>query len=148
MLLTENDNIQVNKFYMKRNASDFLGFLPVLDPDVHSYYSVSNEHPNKIFDRVSPVFGGYNMSIKTDQEYWYAQETLPSGTRHNTILEHEFYRDEWLERFKRCKYCVWFVGCDDGDKFMRFESKDDALDFLNNIDFFDEINEHPLCQNW
>lgn len=133
---------------MDRYASDFLGFLPVLDHENNSYYTVSNEHPEREYERVSPIFGEYNDTIRTELEWWYEQPELPKGTRLEQVLNHEFYRGDVLERIDRCNYCVWFVGCDDGDKFMRFESKKDALDFFKYIDFYDEIEEHPLCQNW
>lgn len=148
MLLQVKDNISVAKFYMEYGVRDFLGFLPVIDPDNHSYYTVANDHPERIYERVSPVFGEYNNDIVSELESWYSQETLPKWTREEQKLEHEFYRGEVLERLERCKYCIWFVGCDDGDKFMRFESKESALEFLNNITAFDFVDEHPLCQYW
>lgn len=148
MLLQEEDNILVGRFYMQRNVSEFLGFLPVCDHEERGYYSVANDHPNRVYERVSPTFGEYNKNILTELEYWYQQPELPKGSRVESVLEHEFYRDEVLDRIERCPYCVWFVGCDDGDKFMRFESKDAALEFFETIDFFDEIEDHPLCQYW
>lgn len=148
MLQQECNNIKVNPFYMNRNASDFLGFLPVLDHEENSYYTVENIHPEKNYERVSPVFGEYNTDVRTEKEWWYEQEQLPKGSREVHVLDHEFYRGEVLERIARCPYCVWFVGCDDGDKFMRFESKEAALEFFKYIDFYDEIDAHPLCQHW
>lgn len=148
MLQQECDNILVSPFFMERNATDFLGFLPVLDCEENSYYTVANEHPERHYERVSPIFGEYNADIRTELEWWFEKPELPEGSRLNQVLEHEMYRGEVLERIERCQYCVWFVGCDDGDKFMRFESKAAALEFFSNVDFYDEIDEHPLCQNW
>lgn len=148
MLQQECDNISVSPFFMERNASDFLGFLPVLDPEENGYYTVANDHPERHYERVSPIFGEYNTDIRTELEWWYEQPELPKGSRLDRVLEHEFYRGEVLERIERCPYCVWFVGCDDGDKFMRFESKEAALEFFSSVDFFDEVDEHPLCQYW
>lgn len=148
MLQQECDNIKVDPFYMNRRRTDFLGFLPVLNPEENGYYTVANIHPEKNYERVSPVFGEFNTDIRTEMEWWYAQEELPKGSRLERVLDHEIYRDEWLERITLCPYCVWFVGCDDGDKFMRFESKEAAIDFFKHIDFYDEVDVHPLCQNW
>ena len=148
MLLQTSDNIMIASYYMQRSNSGFLGFLPVLDPDEHTYYTVCNEHPYREYERVSPIFGEHNPNIRTELEYWYMQPELPKGSRHSLVLNHELYRDEIIERIERCPYCVWFVGCDDGDKFMRFENKDAALEFFKYIDFFDEVYEHPLCQHW
>ena len=148
MLQQEKHNIRVAKFYMERSVGEFLGFLPVLDPEENGYYTVSNDHPNRFYERVSPIFGERNTDIRTELEWWYEQPELPKGSRLDMVLDHEIYRGEVLERIERCPYCVWFVGCDDGDKFMRFESKEAALEFFSDIDFYDEIDEHPLCQNW
>lgn len=148
MLLQESDNIKIASYYTKRSDTEFLGFLPALDPDEHSYYTVSNEHPHRDYDRVSPIFGVLNLNIRTELEHWYIQPELPKGSRLKLVLNHELYRDEVIERIERCPYCVWFVGCDDGDKFMRFENKEAALEFFKYIDFFEEIVSHPLCQPW
>lgn len=147
MLLPESDQIQVEPYYRTMSTREFLGYLLVDDVDQHGYYTVSNSAPNPVCERVSPVFGEYNDTVMTDLECWYEKPTY-KGMRENDALQHEYYRDEYLERLSTHKYCVWFMGCDDGDKFMRFESKESAIEFLNNIELFDEIDDHPHCQMW
>ncbi|EPQ9499998.1 hypothetical protein ACUYQI_000703 [Salmonella enterica subsp. enterica serovar Braenderup] len=147
MLLQIEDHIEVPRYYMSRCENDeLLGFLPVLVPDQHSYYTVENISPSREFDRVSPVFGSYSDVI-TDSEYWY-QKPIHKNAREEDKLQHEYYRDEFLERLETHKYCVWFVGCDDGDNFIRFESKDKALEYLSSIEYFEEIYNNPHCQLW
>lgn len=133
------NNVDVHKFY-KSYSSEFLGFIPVLDPNYSccSYYSVENIHPNAEYERVVPCFEFNNEEIFEVEEFFFKEtETLSKKIREDLKLEHEIYRDEYIENFKK-KYVVLFVGCDDGDKVMRFESKQHALDFLSNI-YFDEI---------
>lgn len=148
MILQESDNIKVNKFYVSSKYNEFLGYIPVLDHDTHSYYTVQNDHEHKNFERVSPIMGRYDHELITEVEEWYFRQSLPPKSREEDVLRHELYRDEYIERFSTHKYCVWFIGCDDGDSFMRFESKESALEFLSNIDFFDEIYIHPHRQMW
>lgn len=146
VVLTYKDNIDIPEYYKTRSGCELLGFMPALDHERHSYYTVENIHPNAEYLRVSPVFGKFS-DTKTDLEYWY-EKPPGKGMKEEHRLQHEFYRDEFLERLETHKYCVWFEGCDDGDSFMRFESKEKALEFLEEIELFDEIYEHPLRQMW
>ena len=145
-MLQYTDNIEIKEYYKTRFGCELMGFMPALDSEVHSYYTVENIHPNAEYSRVSPVFGKY-CDAMTDLELWY-EAGVPKGLREEQRLLHELYRDEYLLRTQTHKYCVWFEGCDDGDSFMRFESKESALEFLEETNFFDEIYEHPERQTW
>lgn len=147
MLLQIDDGIEVPEYYKRSGTHcEFLGFLPMID-DRHSYYTVENIGTCSVYNRVSPVFGELNTVIMTDSERWY-EDPISDGAREESRLQHEYYRDEILQRVKNCPYCVWFIGCDDGDTFMRFESKETAMEFLNSVFSFDEIFEHQDSQYW
>lgn len=146
MMLQRTDGIEVQSYFRTRTKNDeFLGFLPVLN-DALNYYSVPNIGVNTEVERVTPVFGKFS-DVMTDIEYWYEKDISPKA-REEDKLQHEYYRDEFLERVKTHKYCVWFVGCDDGDIFMRFFDKEDAVSFISTVEFFDEIYNHPNSMNW
>ena len=130
---------------------NFLCYIPVLDPEYKgcTYYSCENTHPNKIYDRVVPC---YHLNVDDDwknpHEDWFFRETLPKGIRHDLVLEHAVLRDEYVHRFNTMKYIVRFIGCDDGDKIMRFHNKEDALEFLNSTKSFDEIYDNDFLMEY
>lgn len=145
-MLQRSDGIEIPDYFRTRTKDDeFLGFLPVLD-EALNYYSVENIGECTEYNRVTPIFGKFS-DIMTDLEYWYEKDIHPKA-REEDKLQHEYYRDEALERVRTHKYCVWFVGCDDGDIFMRFIDKEDALNFISTVEFFDEIYEHPNSMHW
>ncbi|AFC21589.1 hypothetical protein GAP32_139 [Cronobacter phage vB_CsaM_GAP32] len=135
-----HDNIEVNCNHLLNRT--LLGFLPVFDVEYNSisYYSVENIHPNREYERVVPC---YHLEVSDDwvceQEHFFMQECLPPKSRENLVLLHEIYRDEYIDNFTNKKYIVIFVGCDDGDKIMRFKDHNDAVKFLNGISYYDEI---------
>lgn len=146
-MLQREDGIEVQDYYTSTPLnSEFLGFLPLID-DCLQYYTVENIGSDKSIERVTPVFGEYNDSVMTDQEHWYSTNVSKS-TREEKRLQHEYYRDEFLQRFETCKYCVWFIGCDDADYFMRFESKESALEYLSTVSSFDEVYENEYAMVW
>lgn len=124
------------------NSSELLGYLPVLDEDYNaiSYYSCENMHPNSEHKRVVPCYH-FNVNddyILSDEEF-FMQECLPPKSREDLVLFHEVYRDDFIKNFNEKKFIVIFVGCDDGDKYMRFKDRESAIEFLNSITYYDEI---------
>lgn len=145
-MLQREDGIETQSYFHSRRDCEFLGFLPICD-DALTYYSVQNIGTNTEYERVTPVFGEYNNEIQTEIESWF-QNPFKGKGREEDRLRHEYYRDEFLKRFEECKYCVWFLGCDDADYFMRFKTKEDALQYLTSVDFFDEVYENEQSMMW
>lgn len=145
-MLQREDGIDVNDFFYNKLDTELLGFLPLGD-DCLQYYSVENIGTNTDHERVTPVVGEYNNDIKTELEMWY-ESSVSTSIREEKRLQHEYYRDEFLGRFETHKYCVWFVGCDDSDYFMRFESKETALEYLSTVTSFDEVYENEYAMVW
>lgn len=146
-MLQREDGIEVHDFYTRSPiGADFLGFLPLID-DCLQYFTVENIGSDKTIERVTPVFGEYNNTVMTDLEHWYST-TVNKSEREEKRLQHEYYRSEFLDRFDNHKYCVWFMGCDDSDYFMRFESKESALEYLSTVTSFDEVYENEYSMMW
>ncbi|SOK58410.1 hypothetical protein [Yersinia phage fHe-Yen9-04] len=127
---------------LRFNDSELLGYLPVFDEDhkAISYYSCENMHPEYEYRRVVPC---YQYKVSEDwtaaEEDFFMQEHLPKKSRGYLVLQHEIYRDDYIKNFQDNKYVVIFVGCDDGDKVMRFKDRDSAINFLESITYYDEI---------
>ena len=146
MLLQLEDGVSAEHYTNRIHNKELLGFLPILC-DGLSYYSMNNIGTNSDFERITPVLGEYRDNIRTDLEYWYLDD-FKKGGREEDRLQHEMYRDDYIERIETHQYCVWFVGCDDGDLFMRFKTKEDALEYLECVDFLDEVYKDPYCMYW
>lgn len=122
--------------------SELLGYLPVFDEEFNaiSYYSCENLHPDREHNRVVPC---YQYSIgdnwTTAEENFFMLEELHPKSREEDKLRHEIYRDDYIQNFNDNKYVVIFVGCDDGDKIMRFKDREHAIEFLEGITYYDEI---------
>lgn len=145
-MLQRDDGIEVPEYFRKRlGTEDFLGFLPVLD-DALTYFTVENIGSESKYVRVTPIYGQFS-DAKTDIELWYEKD-ISKKAREDDKLQHEYYRDDVLSRVATHKYCVWFLGCDDADTFMRFIDKEHALQYLNTVEFFDEVYESPTAMIW
>lgn len=141
------DKVTVPEYYTSSTLRDFFGFVPVLDCETHSYYSVENEHPDAEFKRVTPVFGGIRNAPYCMEEYFLERGVIEkkdykksdiSGT-YEQYLEH--YK-KVLDNIKNNPYLLTFVGCDDGDTGIRFPDKETALKYAQNeIVYFDEVYE-------
>lgn len=124
------------------NDSELLGYLPVFDEDFNaiSYYSCENLHPEREYNRVVPC---YHYNVRDDwtsnEEEFFMQESLHPKAREDQVLRHEIYRDDYINNYNENKYVVIFVGCDDGDKVMRFKDRNAAIEFLEGITYYDEI---------
>lgn len=132
----------VNTSWGFRFNSELLGYLPVFDEDFNaiSYYSCENLHPEREYNRVVPcyhykVYDGW----MSNEEEFFMQESLHPTAREDQVLRHEIYRDDYIKNYNENKYIVIFVGCDDGDKVMRFKDREHAIEFLNSITYYDEI---------
>lgn len=133
------------------SGSELLGYLPVLDEQFAaiSYYSCENIHPEREHNRIVPCFH-YNVNDEwqSNEEQFFMQKSLDKKVREDQKLRHEIYRDDYIKNFNENKFVVIFVGCDDGDKIMRFKDQDAALTFLKNITFYDEIfDTHEMLMN-
>jgi len=131
--------------------SELLGYLPVLDEHFGaiSYYSCENLHPEREYNRVVPCFQhNVNDEWRSNEEQFFMQESLDKKAREEQKLRHEIYRDDYIKNFNENKFLVIFVGCDDGDKIMRFKDREAAITFLKNIAFYDEIfDTHEMLMN-
>jgi hypothetical protein len=136
-----HDKVNVNWTFCY-NSDRLLGYLPVFDEDFRaiSYYSCENMHPEAEHRRVVPCYH-YHIweDWMTSEEEYYMQETLSPKTSYNSVLHHEIYRDDYIKNYNENKFVVMFVGCDDGDKFMRFKDRESAIEFLESITYYDEI---------
>lgn len=130
---------------------DFLGYVPVLDPTYNgcAYYSCENVHPEREYERVVPC---YHLNVENEwinpTEQWCMQPSLPRGVHHDLVLQHQVLKDDYIERFNTMKYIVMFIGCDDGDKIMRFLNKEHALEYLNSVSSFEEIYDNDFIMEY
>lgn len=132
----------VNTSWGFRFNSELLGYLPVFDEDFNaiSYYSCENLHPEREYNRVVPCYHyNVNEDWQSAEEEFFMRESLHKKAREDQKLRHEVYRDDYIKNFNENKYVVIFVGCDDGDKVMRFKDREAAIEFLNSITYYDEI---------
>ncbi len=65
---------------------------------------------------------------------------------HQFIFDSEFYRTDdersvYLHHFRKHPIVVLFFGCDDGHVGMRFATRNDAMDFLNSLEVFEDVFE-------
>ena len=65
---------------------------------------------------------------------------------HQFIFDSEFCRTDdergvYLHHFRKHPIVVLFFGCDDGHVGMRFATRNDAMDFLNSLDVFEDVFE-------
>ncbi|QOI72160.1 hypothetical protein pEaSNUABM50_00136 [Erwinia phage pEa_SNUABM_50] len=135
---------------LRFNDSELLGYLPVFDEEYKaiSYYSCENMHPEYEYRRVVPCYQ-YKVSDEwtSSEEDFFMQEKLPKKSREDLVLQHEIYRDDYIKNFQDNKYVVIFVGCDDGDKVMRFKDRESAIKFLEGITYYDEIFDDMLLMS-
>ncbi|QOI71076.1 hypothetical protein pEaSNUABM12_00138 [Erwinia phage pEa_SNUABM_12] len=135
---------------LRFNDSELLGYLPVFDEEYKaiSYYSCENIHPEYEYRRVVPCYQ-YKVSEEwtSSEEDFFMQEKLPKKSREDLVLQHEIYRDDYIKNFQDNKYVVIFVGCDDGDKVMRFKDRESAIKFLEGITYYDEIFDDMLLMS-
>lgn len=131
---------------------ELLGWLPVFDEDFNAitYYSCRNEHPEAEYNRVVPCF---HIQVSDDwttcKEDFFFLEKLRKGAREKDVLLHEIYRDDYIKNFNENKFVVLFVGCDDGDKVMRFKDREAAIEFLECTEYYDEIfDTHDMLMEY
>lgn len=138
-MIHDKVNVNWNNVF---KSSELLGYLPVFDEDFNaiSYYSCENLHPDSEFKRVVPCYH-YNVSDDwtTNEEEFFMREALHPKAREDLVLRHEIYRDDYIKNFNENKFVVIFIGCDDGDKVMRFKDRTSAIEFLDSITYYDEI---------
>lgn len=147
MLISEG--IEVHDFYSTNNDYEFIGYLPVLDIERHSYYTLENLNTKSVHKRVSAIFGLINSTGYLINEFRFNNPY--------TKLEFKKYKirgsyEDYLESQIKIKkevldkpYVLVFVGCDDGDVGMRFKDKEQALEFLEIAENFDDVYFHPDC---
>lgn len=66
---------------------------------------------------------------------------------HQFIFDSEFYRTDeelgvYMHHFRTHPIVVFFFGCDDGHVGMRFATRQNALEFLNAMEVFEDIFEY------
>lgn len=173
MLLNQKQAKMENRGYFSgfsKKPYTLLGFLPLLS-DCYQYYTMKAEYSldtsivedlmnrqiwkdytkNEI-THVSPIFGGIDPSFQTDTEYYAAeqQKWVEDGLPHKKSFT--FKDDERLEILKNRsenQYILFFHGCDDGHFALRFKNAQDAKEYLEMVETFDDVmeNENLICLN-
>lgn len=114
--------------YMTEFNCKFLGFVPALPDNNHwsqSYYCIRDRTDDAELRRYSPVLYLHTDKFLFDSEY--------------TIAKYE----ECLAKYESKRHILFFVGCDDGHVGLRFESKEQALEYYENLVFFEQVFNHP-----
>lgn len=137
---------KVDSYWYEPNNPSFIGCVPVLDPEYGAceYYSCENVHPEKEYDRIVPCYHHkVDSEWMTDIEKWYFEQTLNDNIRPDSDT-----RNHFIHRFYTLKYIVRFIGCDNGDKLLRFVDKEHALEYLNSVSSFEEIYDNEFLMEY
>lgn len=173
MLLNQKQAKMENRGYFSgfsKKPYNLLGFLPLLS-DCYQYYTMKAENNldksivEDLMNRqiwkdytkneityVSPIFGGIDPRFQTDNEYYAAeqQKWAENGLPHKKSFT--FKDDERLAILKNRsenQYILFFHGCDDGHFALRFKNEQDAKEYLEMVETFDDVmeNENLICLN-
>lgn len=147
------DEIKVIDYFKKFvSGSNLLGFIPVQDHEQHSYYSVECEHP--IYKRVVPVFAVPPKRVQ--QVYIKSKQTMVEQPVPEFVFDSEDSKlrskqkevaEAMQKHIEENPFVLFFMGCDDGHKGMRFKNEQEAMEYLQMFDFFDEIINEKNMQN-
>jgi hypothetical protein len=153
MLLNVNE-VKVDDYFKKyTTGSKLIGFIPVKDSNnaLISYYSVACEHP--IYKRVVPVFAipphrtqpvyvkaTKKMVDKPLPEFVFDSEDSALNSKKKEVSS------AMKKHFDENPFVLFFKGCDDGHKGMRFKNEQEAMEYLQMFDFFDEVIDEKDMQ--
>lgn len=143
-MLMQNIELYNNLQFQSREM-ETLGYLPVLDLEALRYFTLPTTAKNPELSRVSFIQGFFDNTFITPKEEFYLKDKVEKHLSQQIKDDYTLNRQSFIDNFNNHKYCVMFWGFDDSHYFMRFKDKNQAVDFLNNIDFFDQIIEHPLA---
>lgn len=150
-----HEGVDVQDFYKKISANEeFLGYLPVLDHERHSYHSCENLGSDTSHIRVVPVLGEYSPMLDKDENFrlsdyeLYYHYDLSKKAPRKLKKEWECNRDRVLDNIRKKPYFVIFVGCDDSSYCMRFTNKEEALEYLELAENIDDIFDDPDMMTW
>ena len=146
-MLLKIDDVKVNDYFKKHiTGSTLIGFVPVKDPDdgIISYYSVACGH--SIYKRVVPVFA--IPPNRTQQIFSTAKRAMVEQKLPDFVFDSENFKltnknkeiaDSMKKHLEENPFVLFFRGGDDGHKGMRFKNEQEAMEYLEMFDFFDEV---------
>lgn len=147
-----------------RKEAELVAVIPALnheDTNSRSYFSVgtidNGEENNHI--RVSPVFmyindgfndpvnEPYNPDIKffifdTEDSKLYLHEKKPHSQQYHYVQKDTY--EEMKAHIVSHPVVLYFKGCDDGHVGKRFKTKEDAMEYIQLIDVFEDIFDEDL----
>ena len=79
-----------------------------------------------------------------DSEYskLFSYEKKPHSQEYHTVKKPGF--DEKIKEFEAKPVVLFFLGCDDGQVGKRFNTQQDAMEYLQLLDVFEDIFEDEL----
>jgi hypothetical protein len=153
--------------YFKRfiEGSRLVAVLPALEkdnPNSQSYYSVGSIQNGSEQDqiRISPVHmyinenfedltkqkTDYNINrcftFESENSKLYSYEKMPHSQKSHFVKRQTF--EEMKEHIIANPVVLFFMGCDDGHVGKRFKNKEEAFEYLNLIDVFEDIFDKEL----
>lgn len=152
-MFLKNDVVKINPYFMRQwQNMTFLGFIPFGNIDYAAeYYTVPLKEKikvkNTVVDHVSPVFLGC-PDIWSEQEIsarTYIEEHIKNKTRAKKyktkkLTEEEISHYELvLENRKNKPFVLFFVGGDDQSSFLRFADQNEAKEYLEMADCFEDL---------
>ncbi len=72
----------------------------------------------------------------------FSYEKKPHSQEHHIVKKPNF--DEKIKYYNDNPIVLFFLGCDDGHVGKRFKTKNDAMEFLQLLDVFEDVFEFPL----
>jgi hypothetical protein len=146
------DEVKIDDYFKTFiGGSKLIGFIPLKDHAQHSYWSVDCEHPT--YKRVVPVFAVppnrvqqvYSKSKRANFEQKMPEFVFDSEYTKLTSKKKEI-ADAMKKHLEDNPFVLYFMGCDDGSKGMRFKNEQEAMEYLQMFDFFDEVINEPDMQ--
>lgn len=146
-MLLQIDEVKVDNYFKKFCiGSSLIGFIPVQEPNnaYVKYHSVECEHPT--YKRVVPVFAiapNQTQQVYSKTKKQMVTQPIPEFVFDSEYAKLQSKKKEIAEAMKKHlednPFVLFFKGCDDGHKGMRFKNEQEAMEYLQMFDFFEEV---------